>query len=158
MNARAKKEIEALVNRHNGTVTPKQVVDFARSKKTALHALFTWDDGEAAEKWRLHQARNVLRVVVTILPNETKPIRAVVSLPKDRIAGTGYRPIEIVLKDVDKTEDLLKSALQELTTFKVKYSRLKQLAGVFAAIDKLQMEVAKVAPSCSGAVPQRAMV
>jgi hypothetical protein len=141
MNARAKKEIDALIKKYDGAVTPKQVVDFARSDKTALHALFTWDDSEAAEKWRLHQARNVLRVTVTMLPNETIPSRVVVSLMPDRHAGVGYRSMPTVLNDKEKSEQLLKDAMQELTTFKMKYSRLKALVGVFAEIDKLQVTI-----------------
>lgn len=47
-------------------VTATDIVDDARPADSALHALFEWDDAEAAEQYRLHQGRkamNSLRVV-----------------------------------------------------------------------------------------------
>ena len=38
----------------NGHASPKILVEYARDKDTELYKCFTWDDVEAAKKWKLH--------------------------------------------------------------------------------------------------------
>lgn len=93
-----KKELAALVEENDGTITPAQIVAFAADPKTALHSRFTWDNGEAARKWREREAGQLLRFTMTVLPGPKGAVRfrQFASLPSDR--GTGvYRPIEAVL-------------------------------------------------------------
>ena len=40
--------------------TTAQILDKARDEQTELHKCFDWDDAEAAEKWRLQQARHIV--------------------------------------------------------------------------------------------------
>ena len=46
-----------------GVLEPAAVVDYARDPDTALHAYFDWEDSVAAEKWRIEQARRIIRSV-----------------------------------------------------------------------------------------------
>ena len=46
-----------------GEVTAPAVVEAARPDKAPLHPAFEWDDQTAAEEYRLHQARTMIRVV-----------------------------------------------------------------------------------------------
>ena len=43
-----------------GKITPEEVLEIARNKDSELHKCFEWDDGVAAEKYRLTQARGIL--------------------------------------------------------------------------------------------------
>ena len=65
--------IDALNAIHDefGTLTPELVVDVARDPEHPLHSRFEWDDSIAAEKWRLEQAGQLLRV--TFRPDPGKP-------------------------------------------------------------------------------------
>lgn len=45
-------------------VSPKEVLDKAKQEDTELHKCFEWDDGIAAEKYRLSQAGGILRTLV----------------------------------------------------------------------------------------------
>jgi hypothetical protein len=46
-------------------ITPAAVIAAARkNKRSELHKCFEWDDGAAAEKYRLEQARYMLRMIV----------------------------------------------------------------------------------------------
>lgn len=47
----------------NGIIRPDAVVDAARNPASVLNSLFEWRDDEAAEKYRLLQARSVIRLV-----------------------------------------------------------------------------------------------
>ena len=57
-----KAAIQAIENRQ-GRLDPQSVVAAARNKKSPLHKQFEWDDTKAAEKYRLEQARELIRLV-----------------------------------------------------------------------------------------------
>ena len=141
-----KAELESLIK--NGTINPHDVVRFARNPKTALHSCFTWDDSEAAEKWRLHQARNLIRVIVNVIPSvdEETEYRAYVSLKQDRVNGTGYRPMVTVLSDDELRQVMLDEALEALTAIKEKYKTIKELAEVFEAVDRVKEKRKEIRP------------
>ena len=132
------KELARIAKSGGGIVQPSAVVEFARNPKTALHSRFTWDNTEAAEQYRLWQARHLLRVYVTVIPNHHEPVIAHVSLMSDRRADGGYRHIKAVMEDAEMRAELLETAMHELTVFRTKYASLKELCDVFAAIDKVQ--------------------
>lgn len=46
-----------------GHIHPQIIVDEARNPKNPLHGQFMWNDREAAEKYRLDQARDMLRSI-----------------------------------------------------------------------------------------------
>lgn len=46
-----------------GGITPKTVLDESRPDEAPLHPVFNWNDPDAAELWRLHQATNLVRCV-----------------------------------------------------------------------------------------------
>lgn len=60
-----KKEAIAELNRmskaNGGKITPEALVAAARSEDSPLHSYFEWDNDVAAEKYRMMQARTLLR-------------------------------------------------------------------------------------------------
>jgi len=128
-------ELHALKQR--GVLQPKSVVDAARDEASPLHSLFTWDDTEAAEQYRLIEARKLIAVHVEWLPGASSPSPVFVSLHNDRRGG-GYRTMVDVLSDAERRAQLLEEALEEMTYFREKYKALKELAGVFDAIKKIK--------------------
>ena len=128
-----------LIEERDGTLKPEAVVKYAKNKKTALHSKFNWDDSSAAEHWRLEQARGIIRVTVTVLPNQDMPVRAFVSLRDDRNVNIGYRNITSVLSDEELRRQLLNDALSEMQVFKRKYAQLKELESVFMAMEEIAM-------------------
>lgn len=55
------KELEMLEEK-----TPEKALELAKDEKTELHKCVTWDEKTAAEKYRLHEIRAVIRSVVII--------------------------------------------------------------------------------------------
>lgn len=130
-------ELEAIAAQCGGVLPARAVVDFARNPDTALHQRFTWDDGEAAEKWRLQEARHII-ASVKIEPRPDVTVRAWCSLPDDRIGDEPvYRPVVKVLSNADLRAQLLKSVVDELGRFKAKHKNLSELASVWKAIDEV---------------------
>lgn len=128
-------ELERLAQASGGELSPEQVVEAARPLDAPLHSSFDWDNSSAAEKYRLHQARNLIRAVVTYLSVDDKVVmcRAFVSLTPDR-GKEGYRLTTAVLSDEERRCQLLQDARAEMKVFRDKYRMLSELGAVFAAM------------------------
>lgn len=117
-------------------LNPAELVEESRPEDAPLHSEFEWDDSVAAEKYRETQAGELIRhLVVRIEANDQEyPTRQYFMVqPEAKI----YEPIQVILKDEDKTAMLLDQAKRELQAFKAKYAGLKELAEVIRAIDSV---------------------
>lgn len=133
-------ELTFIMKKNGGLLDPVHVVNYAKRTDTALHSKFCWDDSEAAEQYRLWQARQIIRLELTILPQKkSEPVRLFVSLAEDRHGDEerGYRTITSVLKSTHLREQLLDEARRDMILFKRKYQMLQELAGVFEAMSKI---------------------
>ena len=136
-------ELEVIREASGGTLNPEAVIEYARDESTALHAAFTWDDTEAAHQHRLWQARQIIRVCVTLRGElDNQPFRTYVSLTEDR-GESGYRLLDDVLTDTDMRERLLVQALRELANWQRKYDHLTALAPIFEAASKVKKRTTK---------------
>ena len=117
------------------SLTPASLVQASRNEDAPLHGMFEWRDEIAAEKYREVQAGYIIRSVEVVAEGDSKPVRAFVAL---EITGTsGYTSTEVALAAMDTREIVLENALRELREFERKYARLKELAGVIAAIKEV---------------------
>jgi hypothetical protein len=135
-------ELEEIRAAGGGLLMPSKVVEYAENPETALHGEFNWDDTEAARLYRLQQAREVIRVHVTIVGENPQPIRAYVSLSTDRTMGGGYRAIVDVLDSSEQRAVMLMDALNELRAFKRKYDHLVALKPLWEAMNDVSQRVA----------------
>lgn len=130
----AGKVMEQLLER-DGEVTKEAFLDASRPEDSPTHACFEWDDTEAAEKYRLHQAQNtILDLKITIERSDEKPISAPALLNISSEKHAVYRETEKALSIEESRAIVLKNAMKELESFSAKYSALSELAEVFAAI------------------------
>ncbi len=135
-----KEELLHLAEISGGRLNPKDVVDYAADPETHLHSRFTWDDTKAAEEYRLWQARRVISLEFEVihLPDKSQETRLFVSLVEDRKPDGGYRLVTEVLSDAELRQKLIEEALGEFRRVRIKYSTIKELAGIFAAIDEVE--------------------
>lgn len=129
-------ELDQISARAGGLLIPLHVVEFARDPNTALHSAFEWDDSAAAHKYRIEQARELIRVMVTVqaVGDRDVVIRPYISLIQDRRAG-GYRATADVMADPELRSRMLDTALLELRRFRNRYKHFQELAALFSAID-----------------------
>lgn len=134
-------ELIRIAQAYGGELKPEVVVKEARVETSPLHHSFDWDDGEAAENWRIHQARQLIRVTVTfeaVSNDKLIPCRVFVSLTPDREkGGAGYRLTSDVMSDTEHRQQMLADAKDEMNRFRAKYRALTELAEVFAAMDRV---------------------
>lgn len=133
------RELEQVAQAHDMMLKPEDVIEFARDPKTALHSRFDWNNTNAAQQWRLFQARQLIRVSIRHIGGAIQtPIRAFVSLKSDRYQdGGGYRSMVTVLNDAERRAEMLRDALADLIAIRRKYNQLQELSQVFAAVDQL---------------------
>jgi len=93
-------ELEALLDAKGGRITPSDVTEAAANPASALHRHFTWDDTEAAHKYRLQQAASVIRRFRIIRESQGRTITvpAFVRIPDD--SGGYQRTTDIITNDL----------------------------------------------------------
>lgn len=119
-----------------GTLTPELVVDVARDPEHPLHTRFEWDDSIAAEKWRLTQAGEILRV--TYRPDPTKPtdLRAFMAVKNEESPRSEYVPTQEALADPFTRQLILSRMKREAKQFADRYSHMAEYASVVADMAK----------------------
>ncbi|RPH38323.1 hypothetical protein EHM92_00130 [bacterium] len=139
-------ELKRIADEHEGKLLPGDIVDEARNTRSPLHSKFEWDDTEAAERYRLWQARQLISVTVDYIgADKDSPLsRVFVSLTPDRKDG-GYRTIESVMSDKGYRQRLLDDAMEEMQRFQQKFATLKELAEVFAAMRRARKRKSEAA-------------
>jgi len=139
MKDEIKRELKKIKKQHGGLLRARDVVNYARDSKTALHNCFEWDDKIAGEAYRIHQARRIINVHVEMMPNATEPMKVFVSLKKDRCKpGGGYREMKRIIKVKPWREALFEQALDELISIKKRYKQIREIViAVEPAIDAI---------------------
>lgn len=128
-----------------GLLKPEAVVDFAQSENTHLHKCFEWNDGRAANRYRLSQARQQISMYVMVVQSPKGPvkIRAFQSLPSDRLTGGGYRKTTDILQDDALVAELVGSAMRDLATVRERYEAVTALQPVWDAAEQVANRVKK---------------
>lgn len=130
----------AIAERDGGLITPIAVIEAARDPNSVLHGAFTWDDREAAEKWRIREAQHLIRECRITIQHGDKKIEtyAFVGLSTDRVDSSANNPYRVA-SDVAQNNDLLavaeRDALNQLDNLKGRFEHLKRLKPVWDAID-----------------------
>lgn len=138
----------------SGTVNAEALLEYSRPEESETHDLFEWNDGIAAEKWRLYQSGriiNQLEVELVEMPEEkeevlmpliesvpTAPIKTnafVNILPKAPSKRGEYADVISAFRDEEMKRRVLLNALSELEAFRRKYERYQELSDVFEAIN-----------------------
>jgi len=104
--------MQSLYDLH-GTLRPRDVIEDARPEDSPMHSYFEWDDGIAGNKYRIQQARELIRsfrAVATPIVDEEYAIFTPKYI-KDTTLGVnvpGYMPISSVKdRKVEAKETIL---------------------------------------------------
>lgn len=128
----------AKLNQANKQLTADVILRDARTVMSPLHSFFEWDDTAAAEKYRLEQARHLIRSVVVYysdVPQPKLPARAFVSVQAEEPNESRYVPVHQALSDVDLRKEVLSIALQEAESWQARHANLDELKDIFDQIE-----------------------
>lgn len=118
------------------SATPQQILEKARDSNTELHKCFTWDDTEAAKKWRISEARAVVRNLKIIEQNpdkQSEPTTIRVFYKTDN--ESGYKPTKLILKKPDEYKALVERCRSELLAIKQKFNSISEYEEIWEMIN-----------------------
>lgn len=140
-----KQEFERLMAQDpDGLLRPEAVIRTAEDPNHPWHGWFTWNDDEAAHKWRLEQAGMLIRSYKINMEPMNIKVQALTSLATDRHAGGGYRWVSDVMARPDLKAQMLATALADLQRLETKYAHLEELAEVWDVAHTVAPQKAKV--------------
>lgn len=119
----------AEIEKQRGRCTPRALVDAARPKSSPIHKyFFKWTDREAAEKWRIEQAKFYLRTIPIYIEEMKITVRRFMTEKGARGSKPrGYISTIRILNSKQRMKNMLEIALEELKSFQKKYAILTEL-------------------------------
>ena len=128
------------IEQRDGVCHPAALVAAAKAKRSPLHDLFTWDDSEAASRWRTHEARQVINRIRVIREDTNEPMPAFVHVRciTDNGVKDGYMSTVRALAS-DHREAVISDVAKQLAGLRSRYKHLSEFQAVWDALD--QMEV-----------------
>ena len=123
--ARVQQELEEVSDIY-GKLTAENVLLYAEQRpESALYASMEWNDGEAARKFRLHQAYNIIRCIV-VVEEQKEPYRSFTLVKQND--ETEYLPTTVVIQNPDLLADGLRRLLREVEGAKNSVEQLIRIA------------------------------
>lgn len=122
------------IYQRDGKLHPEQVVDEAMDPSSPLHTCFTWDDSDAAHRWRVREAEELIRrpEVRVVIEERVHKVRAFV-----HIEGTpGYVSTADALNDADLSARLFDQFRRDIENLVSRYERFQAAAPVVASMQK----------------------
>lgn len=117
----------ASIYSNEGELTANGVIAKAKKRTSALHDEFVWDDDEAAHKFRLVQARTLIRVVVTLKPKKVP--RREWTYVKEKKQPGGYIPMEVAVQIPDAYQNALQALQSKVSSAIESVEELREAAG-----------------------------
>lgn len=129
------------IERKNGCISPRAVVNRAREKSSPLHSYFDWNDTRAAEKYRLVQARGLINHLTVVINYDTGAVQKAffnVSSGFKENKSFAYVNIERALTNKEYRRQVLQNAMAEILYWKTKYQEYSEFKGIVGAINKAE--------------------
>jgi hypothetical protein len=121
--------LAGIAKSNKGELTPPAVVDAARDKKSPLHRHFEWDDNVAANKYRLDQARSLIRSI-HVEDDDAEDGHAAAFISISDKGGTAYRTLGEIKGSADLQAKVLAAAERDLDAWTKRYRALKDVCAI----------------------------
>lgn len=112
----------------DGLLRPEVVVAKASVEESPLHSFFLWDDSEAAHRFRLSQARQLIRTVTFVRETGTPGYVSVVLTREGKNPRRGYLPVDDAVRHRDAVVTFLNEA-QAIIDRYARRMKAMQIAG-----------------------------
>lgn len=122
-------------------IKPDEMVEYARTHPDSeLHKCYTWDDTEAARKWRLQESRMIQANLQVHLkkPDMAEPIVVRFAYTND-LNKRGYKETVRILQNKDEYFQMMQVAYGELQSYVRKYNTLMN-ARMIESMDSVMEE------------------
>jgi hypothetical protein len=145
--------LEAIRQQADGVLDAVDVVVDARDQHSPLHPYFEWDDRKASHKFRVEQARHLIKAVTVVVPDSeiekpaftaaAKSVSGSRSVSKTHCCEQDDARPKFIRADkapvfampVKSRADQLKDAYRDLRKIRQRYAQLDELGPLMRAID-----------------------
>ncbi len=134
------------IHAKSGVITAEAIVSAATRTTSPLHEHFQWDNDIAANKYRLEQARHLIRCIrVTMEQSDDLPAKLVRVYINPLNEGT-YHTIVDVMSNDDLRNSALKKVLWEIKAMAAKNQEYEDLFGVLVEAEGKVQELVVTKP------------
>ena len=140
--------LEQLIEGAGKQIATSEIVDAARDRQSPIHECFEWNDTIAGEKYRKHQARNLVNHIVKVnfVDDQIKEkafyhIKVTTEEEGKQKLDPVYMSQERVLSMAEFRRQTLNSAITQIEHWEKRYISFKELNIIFAAIAATRKEI-----------------
>lgn len=146
MDKKIIERLQKLTRLGGGTLTPRAVVDDASDPRSPLHSQFEWDNDLAADKYRIEQARRLIRKVRVDVEIEEIAVSTVryVHDPQLPAGEQGYVEAASLRSDEDLAREALAHELERVKAALDRARNVSQALGLEGEVVDLEERVAAV--------------
>ena len=157
METTVEQELKSIYER-DGILKPDAVIESAKDAKSPLHGFFDWDDSVAAAKWRIEQARELIRTVKLSVITERETIIAPYYIrdPRNTDNTQGYVATLQVKTERALAYEALAYEMNRLEAVISRVASLINALGLEKEIQRLTSNVAKLREKVNAAMKQAA--
>lgn len=138
------KHLDMLRKQSKGELTPQDVLKDAKNNNSPLHSFFEWNEGKAAEQFRLQQARGLIRSVVAIyVDGKAKAVRSKAFVHIKESGAPHYRETSHAMSQAKTRNMVLQRAWSELMAWRKRYQDLKAFSELFDVMDEVVKKLPK---------------
>jgi hypothetical protein len=137
-------EVLQKVKRANGgRIEPDKVTEAARPEESPIHCCYPWDNDIAAEYWRDHISKQLIRSVEIVVIRESSPQPAQSAYIGVGSAKTGscYMSRGEAMSNAEIRQRVVMGVFHQLMGFRRRYGDLTELAPVWAALDEVAIQI-----------------
>lgn len=129
-------ELERLAkDDEDGLVRPEAVVEAARDESSPLHKHFEWDDGEAAERYRLYQARRLIVKVTIVRAPYKGPTYVNVKVSRTGQVRQGYVKVDRAAADPNLYDQIVEDARKGIVNYRNRLSAFEEAHEIVGRLD-----------------------
>ena len=115
------------IENRDGIITPQALVEEARPISSPIHNQFNWDDEEAAEQYRLWQARELIKKVTITFEKRKVFGFHNVKVNIDNTLTQGYVSSVRIMSNQDLRNQVIQQALKQLLYWQDQYKTYTEL-------------------------------
>lgn len=143
------------LERSDGRLLPATVVEAAKDPSSPLHSHFEWDDTAAAAKYRIDQARALIRSVKIEVTVRDVPLTVVAYVrdPTAEVGEAGYRNVVRVRSEEDSARAVIVDEMKRVTDAVKRARSLAALLGVQEDLEAIGTLARQVSNRANGQQP-----
>ncbi len=130
------------IREERGFLLPEAVVEAAEAEDHPAHPAFTWDDLLAASRYRLYEARHLIRSIKLVAPKQAEPVNAFYNVrlaPVDTVARSYYQSAVVIAQNPAEFSSALEYLLAKIGAAQRAAESLERAAEKSKLTDQLGM-------------------